>query len=261
MDARPRRSWPRRAPRRARRGAGAPRRAGCRRYRATGRARHRTAATRGSARATRDAPRWRRAWGALVPHRRPDRGGRDTPRRSPRELADVVCRTRGTPAAGAVTPRAAPRWSSWRRPPGRWRRLPGRANQRLIGRVDLIAMFRTREDARPDVARVLAERTLHLRAHLRVPPHKPRRDLAHEVAEHVVRDNELPVHVRTGPDPIEKHPDTLAHKGRGLGGHRFQQNRESAGALQRLGIAQQAVRSGEAICLAPAATELPNALR
>src|SRR6266545_3392944 len=199
MDARPRHSSPRPAPRRALRRFVVPRPAACRRCRATAPVPHRTAATRGSATRTRGAPRSRRASAAHGRDRERDRAGRGTARRSRWGPARVPLRRRGTPVAVAATPAAEQRSSS--RPglycwcaTGSGRRSDlaaraGRANQRLIGGIDLVAMLGTGEDTGTHVARVVAEGTLDGAADFGIALHETRRDLADEVAEHVVRDD------------------------------------------------------------------------
>src|SRR6266496_270588 len=254
MDARPRHSSPRPAPRRALLRFVVPRPAACRRCRATARAPHRTAATRGSATTTTGAPRSRRAPAARAWDRGRDRAGRGTARRSRRGPARVPLRRRGTPVAVAATPAAEQRSSS--RPglycwcaTGSGRRSDlaaraGRANQRLIGGIDLVAMLGTRKHAGAHVARVVAECPFDGAADFGISLHEPWRDLADEVAEHVVRNDELPVHLRPGADPVDKYADALAHKRRRLGGDGLEQNREYARQLQRLGVAQQLLRRG-----------------
>src|SRR6266550_2978383 len=226
MDERRRHSSPTSAPRRAARRVVVPRRAACRRYPAITPVRRRTATTRGSATTTRGAPRSRRASAARGRDRGRDRAGRGTARRSRRGPARVALRRRGTPVAVAVTPPAEQRSSSR---PGlccRSRTLrrsdfagrAGRADQRLIGGIDLVAMLGTGEHAGAHVARVIAEGRFDGSADFRIALYEPGRDLADEVAEHVVRNDELPVHVRPGADPVNKYADALAHERRRLGG-------------------------------------------
>src|SRR5882672_7664361 len=229
MDAIPRHSSPRPAPPRAARRVVVPRRAGYRPYRATARAHHRRAATRDSATATRGGPRSRHAWESHVRHQRRDRAGRDTARIPRLGPGRVALRRRGTPAAAGVTPPLEQCWSSWpglhcRRRPRSWHRpdfagLTGRANQRLIGRIDLIAVLGTRERTGTHVARVVAEGSFHGSADFRITLHELGGDLADEVAEHVVRDDELPVHVGPCADAIDEHGDALPHKRRRLCGY------------------------------------------
>src|SRR5882672_6578259 len=249
MDEKPRRSSPRPALRPGARRVVVPRRAACRPCRATARVPHRTAATRGSARATRDAPRSPPAWGLRARHRRQGRAGRGTVRTPRSGLARATLRRRGTPAAVAAKPGAAQRWSSWShlycrcRPRSRRQPAlagcPGCAYQRLVGRVDLIAMLGPWEHTLTHVARVIAESSLDHRADFGIPLHEPWSDLADEVAEHVVRDDELPVHVRPCADAVDEHADPLAHKRCRLRGDGFEQNCKHTRALQRFRVAEQ----------------------
>src|SRR5439155_20360991 len=133
--------------------------------------------------------------------------------------ARVALRRRGTPAAVVGAPAARRHWSS--RPDLHHRRRSrrrsdcagraGRAYQRLVGGIDLIAMLGTREHAGTYVPGVVAEGTFDHAADLGIALHEPGRDLADEVAEHVVRNDELPVHVGAGAGPVDEHADALTH--------------------------------------------------
>src|SRR5882762_9259690 len=196
MDAIPRHSSPRPAPPRAARPVVVPQRAGYRPYRATAQAHRRRAATRGSATATRGGPRSRHAWESHARHQRRDRAGRGTARTPRSGPARGVPRRRGTPAA-VVEPLGPQRWSSWSDLHRRYRSwrppradlagLPGRANQGFIGRIDRIAVLGTREGTAPHVACVVAEGGFDRRADFGISLHEPGRDVADEVAKHVVR--------------------------------------------------------------------------
>src|SRR5258705_1416634 len=229
MDAIPRHSSPRPAPPRAARQVVVPRRAGYRPYRATARAHRRKAAIRGNATATKGVPRSRHAWESHARHQRRDRAGRGTARRPRSGLARAVPRRPGTLAA-VVVPLVPQRWSSWPNLDGWYRswRLPrsnragltGRANQGLIGRIDRIAVHGTGKATAPHVPCIVAEGGFDRGADFGVPLHEPGRDVADEIAKHVVRNDELPIHVRPCADAIDEHalPDTLSHKRRRLGG-------------------------------------------
>src|SRR5258706_11225345 len=268
MDAIPRHSSPRPAPPRAARRVVVPRRAGYRPYRATARALHRRAAIRGSATATRGGPRSRHAWESHARHQRRDRAGRGTAHRPRSGLARAVPRRRGTLAA-VVVPLVPQRWSSWPNLDGSYRswRLPrsnlagltGRANQGLIGRIDRIAVLGTREATAPHVPCIVAEGGFDRGADFGVPLHEPGRDVADEIAKHVVRNDELPIHVRPCADAIDEHapPDALPHKRRRLGGDGLEQNFEYTPPLQRPRIAGHPLRGGPRFSLDPTAAQLP----
>ena len=122
-------------------------------------------------------------------------------------------------------------------------------------------MFGPRKHAGTHVARVIAEGTFDGATHFGISLHEPGCDLADEVAEHVVRDDELPVHVGTGANPVDEHAGALAHERRRLCGHSLEQNREHARSLQCLGVTQQALRGRQRFPLHAVAAELTEALR
>src|SRR6266436_2368333 len=195
------------------------------------------AASRGAS--TSGAPRSRHAWAVHGLHRRRDRAGPDTARRSRRGLGRTGFHRRGTPAAGAAMPPVGQRWSSWR---GLHRRrrctLARRVYQRFLGRIDRVAVLGARERAGAHVARVGTEGTLDGSPDFRIPSHEPRCDLTDEVPQHVVRDDELPVHVWPGTDPVDQDTNPFAHERGGLGGHRLEQNCEGTSPLERLRVTQ-----------------------
>src|SRR5258705_4979891 len=229
MDAQPRHSSPRPAPPRAARQVVVPRPAAYRPYPATARAHRRKAAIRGNAKATRGVPRSRHAWESHARRQRRDQAGRGTARRPRSGPARVVRRRRGTLAAVVVplVPQHSSSWPglrcrdrSWRLPWANLAGLTGRANQGLIGWIDRIAVLGTRESTASDVACIVAERGVDRRADFGVPLDEPGRDVADEIAKHVVRNDELPIHLGPCADAIDEHapPDALSHKRRRLGG-------------------------------------------
>ena len=139
--------------------------------------------------------------------------------------------------------------------------MTGGANQRLIGRIDLITVLGTRKDTGTHVARIVAEGSFNGGADFRISLHEPGRDLADEVAEHVVRDDELPVHVGPGADAVDEHADALPHKRRRLCRYGLEQDREHTRPLECLGIAQQPLRRCQRLSLDAIAPELTEILR
>src|SRR5204863_7289634 len=105
-----------------------------------------------------------------------------------------------------------------------------------------------------------AKRALDIRSYFGVSLHEPGGDVPHEVAEHVVRNDELPVHVWPGAEPVNEAAEALTHKRRRLSGYRLEQNRAHPRALQCLGIAQQLLRRCQRFSLDSIAPELPEVL-
>src|ERR1043166_9240862 len=84
-------------------------------------------------------------------------------------------------------------------------------NLRFVRRIDRVAMFGSRKATAPHVVGVVAERALDIGADLGVATHEPGPDLADEVAENVVRDDELAIDVRPGTNAIHRNAQTVAH--------------------------------------------------
>src|ERR1043166_4971034 len=92
-------------------------------------------------------------------------------------------------------------------------------NRVLFRGVDRIAMLRCGESFRSDVRRVRAKGALDRFVQIRIPADEARAHVADEVAENVVRDDELAVDMGAGADAVDENVEPLTDVGCRRGGN------------------------------------------
>lgn len=122
-------------------------------------------------------------------------------------------------------------------------------------------MVRRGEGADAHLRRVAGERVGDDGVEVGKPRDEPRGNVADEVAEEIVRDDELAVHVGTGANAVHRHADLIAHERGALGRHRLEEDREGAGVLERAGIVEDLSGGGIGAALHAVPAQLPERLR